>query len=323
MKFKRANGDGTVVKLQGNRRRPWAIRKVVGWKDNGRPILKYISYHKTKREAEKALDVYNNDPYTVTNKTLAELYREWYGVQEKKKAEGTLKGYRVCFNHLAPLHDMPVKDIDRYVLQRFFDDVDINKCTCKKVSQLVNMLFKYAVKRGILPSVALTWDKVVDIPDKEEKHQNPRAVIDKNDINRLWELKDVNEYARVTLVYIYTGLRFSELANLSPEDCHDNYIEIKQAKTAAGVRIVPLSDKVRSLLPIMQVSSRTTFERHYKKLLPDHVRHDTRHTFVSMMTEAGVDPRIIKAIVGHKPNDVTDIYTHIGLDVMLEAVNRL
>ena len=321
--MKRANGMGTVVKLQGNRRRPWAIRKVVGWKDDGKPIMKYISYHKSRREAEKALDVFNNDPFTISNKTLADLYKEWYSIQEKRRAEGTLKGYRTCFKHLTPLHDILLKDIDRYVLQEYFDKVQINKCTCRKVSQLVNMLFTYAVKRGMMPSTALSWLKVVDIPDKTERRQNPRAAISKDDIERLWAIKDINEYAKVTLVYIYTGLRFSELADLAPEDCHDNYIEIKYAKTAAGVRIVPLSDKVRSLLPIVPVTSRTTFERYYKKLLPDHVIHDTRHTFITMMTEAGVDPRILKAIVGHKSSDVTDVYTHIGLDAMLEAVNRL
>jgi site-specific recombinase XerD len=42
-----------------------------------------------------------------------------------------------------------------------------------------------------------------------------------------------------------------------------------------------------------------------------------------MLTEKGVDVRVIKAIVGHKMDDVTAIYTHISLDTMLEAVNKL
>ena len=86
---------------------------------------------------------------------------------------------------------------------------------------------------------------------------------------------------------------------------------------------MPLSDKVKGLLPIIQVPSRTTFERHFKQFLPNHYIHETRHTFITMMTEAGVDDRIIKAIVGHKSNDITQVYTHISLNVMLEAVNRL
>ena len=321
--MKRANGDGTIVKLTGNRRKPYAIRKVIGWKENGRPQLQYISYHKSYREAERALKAYNEDPYTVSKTTLKELYEDWYALQEPKKAEDTLKGYRTCFKHITPLHDLKLKDIDRPTMQTFYDRLDVNACTCKKVSQLLNMLFGYAVKRGIMPTMALNLTKAVAIPDKTVKHQAPRSAISKTDIDRLWALKDVNEYARITLVYIYTGLRYSELYELQPENCHENYIEITHAKTASGVRIVPLSDKVLSLLPINKVPPRTTFDRHYRKLLPDHVIHDTRHTFISMMTEAGVDPRIIKAIVGHKTNDITEVYTHISLDVMLEAVNRL
>ena len=41
------------------------------------------------------------------------------------------------------------------------------------------------------------------------------------------------------------------------------------------------------------------------------------------MTEAKVDKRIIRVIVGHKPEDVTDIYTHLSLETMLEAVNLI
>lgn len=321
--MKRANGMGTIVKLAGNRRKPYAIRKVIGWKEDGRPQLKYISYHKTKREAEQALNEYNRDPYTISNKTLRDLYEEWYTAREQSKSDATLNSYRVRFSHLAPLHDMKLKDIDRATIQRFYDDINVNKATFTGVRQLINMLFKYAVKREMMPASALNINSVVDIPEKTERHQNPRAVISYKDIQRLWRLKDKNEYARITLVYIYTGLRYSELAELRPEDCHENYIEIRHAKTAAGVRIVPLSDKVQGLLPIISINARSTFERHYKRLLPNHVIHDTRHTFVSLLTEAGVDARIIKAIVGHKSNDVTEVYTHISLDVMLEAVNRL
>ena len=41
------------------------------------------------------------------------------------------------------------------------------------------------------------------------------------------------------------------------------------------------------------------------------------------MTEAGVDSRIVKKIVGHKTNDITDHYTHITLDAMMDAVNQM
>ena len=99
-----------------------------------------------------------------------------------------------------------------------------------------------------------------------------------------------------------------------------------KAKTEAGNRIVPLSDKVLSLLQdgqIGDVPSHTTFSARFKEFLPKNVIHDTRHTFISMMAEAGVDDRIIKSIVGHKTSDITEVYTHISLEAMLEAVNKI
>lgn len=66
--MRRANGSGHITKLSGNRRRPYAIRKIVGWTDKGTPKYQYISYHKTQREAERALNTYINDPYTISKK---------------------------------------------------------------------------------------------------------------------------------------------------------------------------------------------------------------------------------------------------------------
>ena len=321
--MKRANGMGTVVKMTGNRRRPWAIRKVVGWKENGRPILKYISYHKTKREAEIALNKYNEDPYTLNNMTFGDLYKEWYAIQEKEKVAGTLKCYRTRFDHLKPIHDEKITDIDAFMLEKLYQNLDVSKGVLDRMQLLVNTMFRYAVKRHYLPISALNISKAINMPAKEKKSLKPHDVISKADIDMLWDIKDKNEYAKIILVYIYTGLRFSELKNLDVENCHDNYIEIKQAKTAAGVRIVPICDKLQSILPIIPVPPRTTFERYFKMLLPDHNMHDTRHTFISMMTEKNIDVRVIKAIVGHKISDVTAVYTHISLDTMLEAVNKL
>ena len=321
--MKRANGQGTVVKMTGNRRKPYAIRKVVGWKEDGRPILKYISYHRTKREAENALNTYNSDPYQITSKTLADLYKEWYAIQENKKAEQTLRAYRIRYDHIKPIHDEKLSSIDVVMLENLYQSLDVSQGTLEHINTLISMLFKYAVKRRYLPVQALNIQKAINLPAKQETRKNPHKIIDKADIDMLWRIKDHNEFAKIILVYIYTGLRYSELKNLDPSQCHDDYIEIGKAKTKAGIRTVPICDKLKTVLPIIQVPPRTTFDRYFKMLLPNNSVHDTRHTFISMLTEKGVDIRVIKAIVGHTINDVTAIYTHISLDMMRDAVNKL
>ena len=39
------NGYGSVFKLSGNRRKPFAVRITKGWTDEGKRIYKYLSYH--------------------------------------------------------------------------------------------------------------------------------------------------------------------------------------------------------------------------------------------------------------------------------------
>ena len=52
--MRRGNGDGSIIKLSGKRRRPYAVRVTVGWSDNGKQIYKYIGYYTGKREANQA-----------------------------------------------------------------------------------------------------------------------------------------------------------------------------------------------------------------------------------------------------------------------------
>ena len=320
--MRRANGTGHVTKLAGNRRRPYAVRKIVGWTEKGTPQYKYISYHKTQREAEKALDKYTDDPYTLGKSTLEDVYKEWYALKEQEKTENTLRGYRTRWKHLEPLYDVKIQSLDRFELQKYFDSLELTENAMTRVKEMIKMLFEYAVKRGILPISALNLYKAIDIRPKVESREYAHCAITREEIDDLWKKKD-DEIVKIILVYIYTGLRYSELQRLIPKNIHEDYFEIKQAKTEAGNRIVPLSDKVKSLLPIKEVPPHTTYNNYMKKILPGHSPHDTRHTFISLMTEAGVDQRIIQAIVGHKPVNVTEQYTHISFETMLEAVNMI
>ena len=68
---------------------------------------------------------------------------------------------------------------------------------------------------------------------------------------------------------------------------------------------------------------------HWKqKLLSERISFGSIHgltaSCISLLTEAGVDERIVKKIVGHKGQGVTQIvYTHIDLPCKLEAINLI
>ena len=68
--MKNPNGYGTVVRLSGNRRRPFAVRKTKGWNDKGHPIYLTIGYYATRTEGMIALAEYNKSPYDVEVKNI-------------------------------------------------------------------------------------------------------------------------------------------------------------------------------------------------------------------------------------------------------------
>ena len=55
-----------------------------------------------------------------------------------------------------------------------------------------------------------------------------------------------------------------------------------------------------------------------------HRPHDTRHTCISMLAVAGVSDKVIKKIVGHKGQGVTEVvYTHFEIEELIDAINKI
>lgn len=322
--MKRANGEGTIVKLSGKRRRSYAIKKTLGYTEDGKLRYTYISYHRTKREASRALEEYNKNPYNFEKILFKDLYKRFR--EYKPLKEESARKYELVYNnYLSPLHDVQVSLLDLKYMQAFFDHLEASKSMLKLCKMVLRACFEYGAKRGYMPLSSMEMFKVLDMKATVRSRDVPREVFSQDEIKYLWDHSDDAVY-KVILFYIYTGLRFSELQNCEWH-IEDKYISVLKSKTAAGYRDVPLSDKALSLLPLPDIDYYNY--RYALKLLGNHTgtihtAHDTRHTFISLMTEAGADARIIKKIVGHVTNDVTEnVYTHISMDKMLIAVNMI
>ena len=67
--MKLPNKYGSVYKLPGNRRKPWAVRKTKSWFFDENEKLKrtyeYIVYYETRPEALQALAEYNKNPFAI------------------------------------------------------------------------------------------------------------------------------------------------------------------------------------------------------------------------------------------------------------------
>ena len=248
---------------------------------------------------------------------MKEVYDLW--IEKQHYSYKVKNKYDNAFKRIEPLQHLYVNSLTLSKLQLFFDDLETTEACLRDVRVLLNFLIDYSIKRGLLPITFASIMPLIETEAKKPTRKIERSRFSQEEIDDLWKCTD-NALCRLILFYIYTGLRYSELKNA---EWHENYVSITKAKTPAGIRDVPLSDKALSLLPLPEYKYKD-YLLEFKAAFPEHTPHDTRHTFTSLMTEAEVDPRLLKKILGHKPKDITeDVYTHISMEKLREAVNKI
>lgn len=306
-----------------------------------------IGYFETRKEALEALVLYNKDPYDLHHDviTFGELFEKWSGEHYPKISAKNIKDYEASFRLCTFIKDMCIHDIKLDHLQKVVDESGKNTPTLRKLRSLFNFVFDYALKHEIISSDKRTIPTYVDISKPGNPNAIDRKPFSKKERDLLWQHKGTNRYMSVILILIYTGVRIGELLDLKKNDIHleERWFYVRESKTKAGIREVPIAEKI---VPFFQLWMKCDCEylicspenehfeyRNYRDSYWDpmleiigveHTPHDTRHTCVSMLTEAGVDERIIKKIVGHKGQGVTqEVYTHIDLPNKLEAINKI
>ena len=146
---------------------------------------------------------------------------------------------------------------------------------------------------------------------------------------------------------IYNGCRISEFLDLKKENVHleEQYFDVIASKTENGLRKVPIADKVLPFYKAWYKGSQCEYllhtpdQKHFdyrnyydsyftplmEQLGYDQTPHCTRHTCISMLTEAHVDQTMIKKIVGHSgAMTLTErVYTHLDIETLVEAINKI
>ena len=242
---------------------------------------------------------------------------------EQTHAEKTVVNIESLWTHLESLADVPVAMMTRKQLQIFFDGLSVSKTRKQQIMSVLRQIMDYSIRYDVIQPERIAILKYIDLTSSVPVKKTERKVFTAEEIDKLWQAEE--PIAQVILFLIYTGLRAGEYCKM---EIKDGIIHIGSAKTDAGVRDIPLSDKALKLHKMPLYDSydqiRYSFRTFAQKHEFSHTLHDTRHTCVSLLANAGVDKRIIQAIVGHKGKDVTDkIYTHIDIEVMREALNRI
>lgn len=249
--MKLPNGYGSVVKLSGKRRKPYQVRKTVGWhydesKDKQVQDMITIGYAATRTDGLQMLADYNNNPFDTkaAKMTFSDVYEEWSKRKFPTISESNVKGYTASYKSCEPLYNKIFKDIKLVDLQTVIDTCGKNFPTLKKIKVLFNQLFDYALKNDICNK---DYSSFVDIVQYKDRNPNKydRNKFEKNEIDIIWEQKE-DKYYQIVLMLLYSGVRISEMLDLKKENVHLNeqYFDVICSKTENGIRKVPIADKV-------------------------------------------------------------------------------
>lgn len=343
--IKLPNGYGTVYKLSGNRRKPYIARKTIGWDENGKQIYSTIGYYATRQEGLQALADYNNDPYdlAMSKITFSEIYQKRFdSTFDENTNRSTIKNYNAAYKHCEPLYNMKVADIRLHHLQKVIDDCPNGYQSPGRIKILLNKIFQWCVQREYIRK---NYAENLVVPKFEQKSQ--RRAFTKEHINLLWSVAHTNLNVPLVLMLLYCGVRINELLTLKKEDVNlkEQWFRVRASKTNAGIRIVPIADKVlpfwkefmkRSKCPYAvcttdgDLLTYDNFRKNYwhplmEKLNMDYIPHETRHTCNSLLIMSNCNPTIRKKIIGHKSQmDIGEaVYGHIYTEELLKAINQI
>lgn len=337
--MKHQNGFGSIVKLSGNRRKPYAVRITTGW-ENGKQQRKYVGYYKTQREALIALADFNKLglDIDISRITLNDAYDRWISKIESTASANVLSSHNMAKSRFGELGKKPLSNIKADHLQDWIDSIDLKPGSKKRLKSTMIQLFNYAIRNDLARTNYATY---IEIREKTEKKG---IVFSDEELKKLWDNSD-DMTAQWILILIYTGMRIGELLSLTRDTIYlDEGYMIGGSKSEAGIdRVIPLH---RDIIPFVKnhlgnarnlIRDEKGRKMSYNKGLKvfknymeehnlniEHLPHDTRKTAVSLLHSSGIPMETIRVIVGHSGKGVTEtVYLYKEPKELVDIINTL
>lgn len=219
--MRRPNGTGTITKMSGSRRKPYAVR-VPARDKHGRVVQKYLSYHATQKEALEALERYRTKSSSGTapapeslSVTLGDVYTAW---SARKYASGisasAISTYKASWKRLKHLEGVNIRNIGIDSWQAVLDTDARNgasKSTISKDSVLIKSLSRFALERDWITK---DYAQFLVIPSSAPKFE--KGAFNELELKRIEHLAAEGvQGADAALVLCYTGFRITELLTLT------------------------------------------------------------------------------------------------------------
>ena len=327
---------------------------------NGKRIFFYSSAD-TERKAQKDIEQQLLD-YTEKKEngaTFEEVANAWYAQATKRESLGRLSSTTThrynslrnrCVEYFGDYYikNIKTKDIDRFL--ETLVEKDFSSKSIKDHLSVIHLIFKHAFAFYDLEtdvSLYATLPKGKPSVARNSLTESEQNIV-KNSVDAPFGL--------FAYTLLYTGLRRGEAIALQWSDIDfekktitinrnavfaTDKVTVKEPKTSAGIRTIILLDCLaEKLLPLMP-SDRSQFVfsgdvikgnswytrrwKDYQKATQlDVTPHQLRHTFATILYEAGIDIKDAQNLMGHSDITTTqNIYTHIRESRITETAQKL
>ncbi len=348
------NGYGSVYKLSGKRRRPFAASITIGYDEStGKQKRQIIGYYTTRKEAMQVLADYNTNGIVIkSDMTLEQIYNDWSSKKYPQLSKQAVQCNQAAWLKFVSLANIPIINIRTAQLQKIIDDnSNMSISSLQKIKTLAGQLFKYALQNDI---VKKNYAQFIEVSAKN------KTTIEKQIFSDL-QLRQIEDLAleelrtgqplhfASILILCYTGFRISEFLQLTNpfslvRDEQQNIIGLQGGlKTEAGKnRIVPLHPKIQPYINALAADKNPTlYSLKNKRVTANYYRtfvwqpclkklninnmtpHNCRHTFASLCEKAELTPIKIEKLLGHSNYKMSKHYTHTEIKDLQNAVNKL
>ncbi len=344
--MRRANGTGSVVKLPGNRRRPWAV-KVPYRTQRGRVRQKYLGYYEKAVHAQQALDdwcrAHASLPTEPEDYTIQQIYDLWSAREYPRIGPASATSHRASWGRVSALAS---KKIRRATIDDWQSIIDqdahdgLSQSSINNDRSLMSALSRFALERDWIHKDYVQFVKVPSVGPKYTK-----GILTDLQLRKLEELAAAGfPWADTVLILCYTGFRVSEFLGLTRFSYHPegDYLQGGIKTDAGRDRIIPIHTKIKPYLlarlaqggdyiicgPKGHKVSASAYRTYFAAVMEQIGAHGAtphwcRHTFATRAHQAGTDELAVKRMMGHSDKDITEHYTHVDLDYLRRELDKV
>lgn len=278
------------------------------------------------------------------------FYTAWIATELKGLSEshisnhqGALKKWCAAMGKLAdaPLSEITVADLDTaFVKAR----KGLTAGTANNYLSAIREVFKDAVRKKLLEHdpAALVKRLTEKRADKKTSVRGPFTV----DEIRLLLAAAKDGWRGMILFGFHTSLRMMDIAGLTTANIDGDYLIVRSAKTETATR-TPLHPQLKgwlagrtgALFPALAGKENSNVSQTFSNLMAkakvtkaktlpggDEITrsfHSLRHSFTSVLADAGVSEETRMALTGQKDSAVHAAYTHHGDEKLIAAIQLL